>query len=139
MPANPDAAPEAVEREVSVEVISGREGWSLYVENYRVVGPKPWGGGSVLKAWSVSSRHLNDALRASGYTIVPTSAADAAEAEALRAENARLREALTKVADYLDQDGTIPWGGVRYMDGSEIYADLRRHYKIARSALGGAS
>jgi len=31
-----------------VAVIQGREGLSVYINDYRVAGSKPWGGGTVL-------------------------------------------------------------------------------------------
>jgi hypothetical protein len=43
---------------ISVIFIRGVEGPSLYVNNYRVLGSKPWGGGTIVKEWTVSAATL---------------------------------------------------------------------------------
>lgn len=43
---------------VNVEVISGVEGPCLSINEYRVAGPKPWGGGQVTKSWVTSRRDI---------------------------------------------------------------------------------
>lgn len=48
---------------IEVQVLSGVEGPSLYVNNYRIAGPKPWGGGKVLYKWCISLTDLKDDLR----------------------------------------------------------------------------
>ena len=45
----------------SLELIEGVEGNSLYLNDYRIAGPKPWGGGAVIKSWKV---RLDDLQRA---------------------------------------------------------------------------
>lgn len=37
----------------NVKVISGCEGYSLYIDDYRVAGNKPWGGGERVHEWDV--------------------------------------------------------------------------------------
>lgn len=49
-------------RRVTVELISGVEGLAVYVNNYRITGPKPWGGGNVVKAWIVDRYLIEEAL-----------------------------------------------------------------------------
>lgn len=39
---------------VHVVLVDGVEGEALYINNYRIAGPKPWGGGEVLKEWKGS-------------------------------------------------------------------------------------
>lgn len=34
-----------------IEVVASIEGSSLYINGYRVAGPKPWGGGRVVQSW----------------------------------------------------------------------------------------
>ncbi len=34
-----------------IDIVKGVEGLSLYINDYRVVGPKPWGGGKFIKTW----------------------------------------------------------------------------------------
>jgi hypothetical protein len=51
---------------ISIEVVAGVEGPSLYINQYRIVGNKPWGGGRVLRSWKVSAGDLRRYLRESG-------------------------------------------------------------------------
>lgn len=44
--------------ELIIEVINGVAGWALSVNDCRVAGPKPWGGGTVLKSWNVDIAEL---------------------------------------------------------------------------------
>lgn len=41
----------------------GVEGDCIYLNNHRIVGPKPWGGGTTIKEWKVTR---NEVLRALG-------------------------------------------------------------------------
>lgn len=50
-----------MKKRVAVEVISGCEGPCLAISDYRVAGPKPWGGGSTTHKWSMQ---IDDLLRA---------------------------------------------------------------------------
>jgi len=34
-----------------IEVVSGPEGPSLYIDGIRMAGPKPWGGGRTIASW----------------------------------------------------------------------------------------
>ena len=43
-------------------VMRGVEGISVYINSYRVAGPKPWGGGTVVKQWKGDRKHLETAL-----------------------------------------------------------------------------
>lgn len=38
---------------VKITVISGVEGYSIYINNHRIAGNKPWGGGKVVCEFSV--------------------------------------------------------------------------------------
>lgn len=38
---------------VKIELIQSVEGFSLYFNGYRIAGPKPWAGGSVVSTWEV--------------------------------------------------------------------------------------
>jgi hypothetical protein len=42
-------------------VVSGVEGPSLYANDYRIAGPKPWGGGKVIHRFEVSDDDLRGA------------------------------------------------------------------------------
>lgn len=47
---------------VNIKLIGGVEGKSLYINDRRVAGPKPWGGGSLISEWSVPLHRLKEAL-----------------------------------------------------------------------------
>ena len=49
-------------RWVEIEVIRGVEGDALSINDYRVAGPKPWGGGTIIKKWSVEIIDLQKAI-----------------------------------------------------------------------------
>ena len=35
--------------EVRIDIIKGVEGLAIYINDYRICGPKPWGGGEMVK------------------------------------------------------------------------------------------
>ncbi len=45
-----------------IEVISGPAGPSIYVNDYRVAGPKPWGGGDLLHKFIVEEDDLESGM-----------------------------------------------------------------------------
>lgn len=47
---------------VKIEVIEGVEGWCLAINDRRVCGPKPWGGGKVIKKWDAGLSEIFTAL-----------------------------------------------------------------------------
>ena len=49
---------------VIIEVISGCEGNCLAINNFRVAGPKPWGGGTVIQTFKAE---MSDILKAIGF------------------------------------------------------------------------
>lgn len=53
LPPLPTTQPQAKRELVTVEAVSGKEGIALYVDDFRVAGPKPLGGGNVIHRWSV--------------------------------------------------------------------------------------
>lgn len=52
--------------QISILVVSGVEGPSLYINNFRIVGSKPWGGGDIIKEWKVEMDDLRRDLVVSG-------------------------------------------------------------------------
>lgn len=48
---------------IIIDVIEGSEGQSIYINDYRVSGPKPWGGGKLIKSFSCSSADVCRALK----------------------------------------------------------------------------
>ena len=53
---------ELIETLVPVTVIAGVEGASLYINDYRVAGRKPWGGGEVKYLWQVPLEDIRTAI-----------------------------------------------------------------------------
>jgi hypothetical protein len=49
--------------EVNIVVLAGVEGPSVYVNEIRVAGPKPWGGGRVLHEFFATRAHVDEALQ----------------------------------------------------------------------------
>lgn len=48
---------------LTIEVIQGIEGPCLSVNGYRVAGPKPWGGGTVVMIWKVDAERIRDRMK----------------------------------------------------------------------------
>lgn len=46
----------------TIVVVSGVEGPSIYINDYRVAGPKPWGGGSQVYEFKASREDIEHAL-----------------------------------------------------------------------------
>lgn len=51
---------------IIIEVISGVEGDCLSINNYRFAGPKPWGGGRMIKQWKITREHFIKSLKQIG-------------------------------------------------------------------------
>ena len=54
----------------TIQVVGGPAGPSLYLDDYRIAGPKPWGGGTVLHEFRCTDRDLI----AAGITLAATPA-----------------------------------------------------------------
>ena len=54
---------------VNIMVLQGSEGKSLYINDYRVSGPKPWGGGKTIFEADVTKDELYQALGISTENI----------------------------------------------------------------------
>ena len=46
-----------------VALVAGVEGMALYLNGYRIAGPKPWGGGVTRNEWEVDGFDVLTALR----------------------------------------------------------------------------
>jgi len=49
------------EHDCKIELVGGVEGKCLAIDDFRVAGSKPWGGGTILKTWKTS---IEDILKA---------------------------------------------------------------------------
>ena len=47
---------------LSLSVVRGVEGLAVYLCDYRIAGPKPWGGGTVIAEWQITMADLRSAL-----------------------------------------------------------------------------
>ncbi len=47
---------------VELEIVEGVEGPSVYLDGYRIAGPKPWGGGHISRRWSVDLADLAEVI-----------------------------------------------------------------------------
>ena len=92
-------------------VVAGPEGPALYLNNYRIAGPKPWAGGSVTAEWK--GRTVEDL-----FAAVP-------ELRALRESHDALATALNRVADLIE--ATIETGTLPAHTGAGNYARMRDH------------
>ena len=54
----------AEKESLDILVVDGVEGPSVYLNDYRIAGPKPWGGGKVLFRFSTTVHDLERALKA---------------------------------------------------------------------------
>ena len=70
---------ENLDRPLNVTQSSGVEGPSLYIDNLRVAGNKPWGGGRFLGQWETTPRAVLTALGGSA-TRAALAGLDASEA-----------------------------------------------------------
>jgi hypothetical protein len=48
--------------EYELSLVGGVEGNSVYLNDYRIAGPKPWGGGRVIKTFKVTLKDLIEAI-----------------------------------------------------------------------------
>jgi len=50
-------------RKIEIAIIKGVEGYCISLNNYRICGPKPWGGGQVIKSWYLDLSEIKKALK----------------------------------------------------------------------------
>jgi len=43
-------------------LVKGVEGNCIYLNDYRICGPKPWGGGRIIKTWKVEKEDIERAI-----------------------------------------------------------------------------
>lgn len=47
---------------ITIDIIKGCEGLSVYINDYRVAGNKPWGGGTVIQTFTANKKDILMAL-----------------------------------------------------------------------------
>ena len=45
---------------VEINIVQGVEGQSLYLNDYRIEGSKPWGGGKIKQTWMIEKRFTRE-------------------------------------------------------------------------------
>jgi len=55
---NPAFAVDGLDRPIVIQHVRGVEGPSVYLNGLRIVGPKPWGGGSLVASWEITMRDI---------------------------------------------------------------------------------
>ena len=48
---------------MKIDIVEGKEGSSICINEYRVAGPQPFGGGRIIKSWKAD---VDDILKAIG-------------------------------------------------------------------------
>ena len=102
------------EKKYNVIYMAGVEGNSVYLNDTRIAGPKPWGGGTIVKEWA-NAVSLDDIAHA-----IP-------EIRALTSERDEAVRALREIAVVAIEDSPVP-----------LYAAAGAHAEcvfIARAAL----
>ena len=51
---------------MKIEVIKGVGGPSIYINNIRIAGEKPWGGGAIIYSWECSKEDILQAIESEG-------------------------------------------------------------------------
>jgi len=51
------------EEAIKLEIVTGCEGKSVYLNDYRICGPKPWGGGQVAIKFDIKKDEITKALK----------------------------------------------------------------------------
>jgi hypothetical protein len=47
---------------VTLQIVDGVEGCAIYLNGFRIAGPKPWGGGKVVNSWNIAPEDLESAI-----------------------------------------------------------------------------
>jgi len=55
--------------QVYIDIVGGIEGPSVYINDIRVAGPKPWAGGALLHHFLVDVKDIEDALKGSNRSV----------------------------------------------------------------------
>jgi hypothetical protein len=79
----------------TIQVVNGPAGPSLYLDDYRIAGPKPWGGGTVLHEFAFKDKDLI----AAGVTPAATPAPLDPLVAALEAIDAKVQKYAEQEAD----------------------------------------
>lgn len=93
-----------------ITYVQGVEGSSIYLNDYRIAGPKPWGGGKIIKEWDIE---LTDVYRAAGIKANADQQAEIddlkSRIEAWKEEVASLKGSVKKLEAVLSKVNSCPY------------------------------
>jgi hypothetical protein len=55
--------PEPGRGRVRVDIVKGVEGLAIYINDFRIVGPKPWGGGKIVHTFVADVKDIKEAIK----------------------------------------------------------------------------
>ena len=58
----PNWKPIKISETMRLELVAGVEGPSIYLNDERIAGPKPWGGGRITKSYQIKRAQLREIL-----------------------------------------------------------------------------
>jgi hypothetical protein len=64
------------DKKINIVYCKGSSGGSLYINDFRVSGSKPWGGGTTIKEWDISLKDLKNSLGEDIISALPTDATE---------------------------------------------------------------
>ena len=99
---------ELTENNIDINIVSGCEGEALYINDYRVSGPKPWGGGRVVKCFETTKNDILRSLDLPSYQ----------EVQVLKAQLAEYKELLRECQPYIKSEKEN-WIQQGYWDAGE--------------------
>lgn len=106
---------------VKLEIIKGVEGRSVYINDYRVAGNKPWGGGTVVDSFETS---IKDFLKA--LDICPVQ-----KISQLEKENAELKFQLDEIKRHIPKIGET----LKLTEKDKLIAELKEELARERECV----
>lgn len=97
------------------EIVRGVEGDCLVLDGTRICGPKPWGGGRIIKTFHT------DGI----YEVI-----DKDEYQKLQAENAKLRELLADAWGYINHPADATWTHKKRKEVRDSIGDRMRELGV---------
>ena len=61
--------PRAEEKKIRIDLIRGVEGLAVYINDYRVAGPKPWGGGTIEHTWHIEKDLMHKSIERTIFVL----------------------------------------------------------------------
>ena len=104
---------------IDINIVSGCEGEALYINDYRVSGPKPWGGGRVVKCFETTKNDILKSLDLPTYQ----------ELQVLKAQLAEYKELLKECLPIVSAE-VMTWqirgGGEIQKKGQKTFSKIKK-------------